>query len=125
MSWQDFINVLGADRYAAHALCLSNDPIVMTLFAAANLATFASYLIIGITLAVYTIHVLSLVVVARRLFSTFCIMCGLHHLCEVLTLFAGIYRIELMVDMVMAAASAVTAIMTVAIVAGRHNLARS
>lgn len=110
--WTWILDVLGADRYNAHSICLTNDPIIMTLFAASHLATFASYMVIGLTLVIYANRIISMSSRVRALYGTFILLCGGAHLCEVFTLFSGVYRLELMFDTAMAAVSVMTAIFT-------------
>lgn len=110
--WSAFIDLLGGDRYSAHAICLSNDRIVMTLFAAANLLTAVSYFCMGMCLMIYASRIIRISKQAKFLFGAFIVSCSLHHACQVLTLFAGVYRLELIVDMLMAGISAGTAVYT-------------
>lgn len=105
-------DILGADRYAAHSICLTNDPVIMTVFLAGDVVTSISYFIMGTAFYVYRARIVAMSPEARGLYGAFIVLCGLSHAAKSLTLFVGIYRLEAMVVMAMAAVSAATAAMT-------------
>ncbi|GGC71026.1 hypothetical protein [Chelatococcus reniformis] len=113
MTWQDILNALGADRYQQHALCLTGDPVILTLYVASDLTTWLAYFAIGLTLLFRTVNFIDLGSSALiRLFGAFIFLCGLSHLTMVLTLFWGIYWLDVAVRAAMASVSAVTAVYT-------------
>lgn len=99
----------GANIFYAHAICLTNDPILMTLYVAGDLTTFASYMVIGGTLLVHRVHTMRFTTAALVLYGAFIALCGLSHLTKTLTLFVGMYRLDILVVAAMASVSAVTA----------------
>lgn len=111
LTW--FADVLGADRYYQHALCLTNDGVILILYVAADVTTFLSYFTIGTVLLSQKRHILELSPTALSMYGAFIFLCGLSHLTETLTLFWGIYRLDVLVSFAMAAVSAVTAAFTV------------
>lgn len=110
MTWQGLADMLGAAQYQQHAICLTNDPILMILYVAADLTTWVAYSVIGLALLVKRAEKITLSPAARGMFGAFIFLCGLSHLTMVLTLFVGVYRLDIMVRVVMAAVSAVTAV---------------
>jgi hypothetical protein len=114
MDWLTWLaDALGASRYAQHALCLTNDPLLMILYVAGDLTTFLAYFVIGLVLISKKRHILELSPTALAMYGAFIFLCGLSHLTETLTLFTGIYRLDVMVTAAMASVSAVTAAYTV------------
>jgi hypothetical protein len=105
--------ILGDQRYLAHSICLTNDPLIMTVFAASNLATWVAYFTIGITLFVKRAKVFKLRPGSTVLYGLFIFLCGLNHLTETITLFWGVYFLDVGVKMAMAGVSVVTAVYTV------------
>ena len=112
-TWQWLSEVSGATIYYAHSICITSDPVLMALYVAADMTTYLSYMVIGITLLVYRVSTIRMSRAALTLYGAFIFLCGLSHLTKTLTLFAGIYRIDIMVVALMAAVSAVTAVLTV------------
>lgn len=110
--WQDFLNALGADVYSAHSLCLTNDPSLIALYVMGHLVTWGSYFVIGLALLAKRRHVFALNSRATLLFGGFILLCGLFHLAHTITLFLGVYRLEVAIMIVVATISAVTAVHT-------------
>lgn len=110
---QDVLNALGADRYMQHAICLTNDPSMLLLYISGDLVTAWSYFTIGAVLFLSGAPPSNLRPSMKLLFGAFIALCGLSHLTETLTLFWGIYRLDVMVTAAMAGVSATTAIITV------------
>lgn len=121
--WVEVLDLLGASRYAQHAICLTNDPLIMTVFVAGDLVTFASYFTIGLTLMLYHNRVVKFTGQARLLYGAFIFLCGLSHLTETLTMFVGIYRLDVVVTAAMAGVSAATAIVTASEMSGAPRTA--
>lgn len=113
MTWADIANFFGADRYSQHSICLANDPIALILYVAADLTTWASYFAIGLTLLLKQARGIAFSRTALMLFGAFIFLCGLSHFTMVLTLFWGVYYLDIMVRALMAAVSAVTAVFVV------------
>jgi len=113
----DFLNTLadwlGAGRYSAHSLCLTNDPLVMAIFLFGDVITGTSYFIMGLSLMIYQARIVRLSPTAFWMFGAFIFLCGAEHFAKSLTLFVGVYRLEAFVTAAMAAVSAVTAMLTI------------
>lgn len=123
--WNWLVDALGSSRYSAHSSCLNNDPVILLLYVVSNLTTAASYVSIGLTLYWSRTATLSFSPVTRALFGAFIFLCGFSHFIETLTLFTGIYRLDVIVTGAMAAVSAATAITTFNDVTGRTIRAKS
>jgi hypothetical protein len=113
VTWSDILNFLGAERYTQHSICLSNDPIALILYTGSDLTTFFSYFVIGGTLLIKQAKGIAFSPAALSLFGAFIFLCGLSHLTMVLTLYEGVYYLDIMVRALMAAVSAVTAVFVV------------
>lgn len=112
--WSDILNFLGAERYSQHAICLTNDPVMIFLYVMSDLTTFVSYFAIGLSLLLATQVPPERVRPSMRLlFGAFIFLCGLSHLTSVVTLFSGVYRLDILVRAAMAAVSVVTAVTVV------------
>lgn len=112
--WTDILNFLGAERYSQHAICLTNDPLMIFLYVMSDLTTFFSYFAIGLSLLLATRVPPERVRPSMRLlFGAFIFLCGLSHLTSVVTLFSGVYRLDILVRAAMAAVSIVTAVTVV------------
>ena len=113
-AWTQLADVLGADVYAAHSLCLSNDWWLINLYIAANSVVFLSYTVIaGVLSWTFLVDKAIRINLTGRpgvLFAAFIFCCGCTHCSEVLLLFAGVYRLDIMVVVVTAVVSAVTAL---------------
>jgi cell division protein FtsW (lipid II flippase) len=110
----DILNFFGAERYSQHSICLTNDPLMIFLYVLSDLSTFASYVAIGVSLLfVSRVPPTRIRPPMRLLFGAFIFLCGLSHLTSVITLFAGVYRLDVLVRAAMAAVSVVTAISVV------------
>lgn len=113
----DFLTTIadffGADRYSAHSICLTNDPVILTLYVWGDLTTFISYFAIGLALLLGDPVESSRRPVMKALFGSFIVLCGLSHLTKTVTIFTGIYRLDVAVVFAMAAVSAVTATMLI------------
>lgn len=112
MTWTDVANFFGADRYQQHAICLTNDPILMILYVAADMATAVSYFVIGLTLLFKQAKGIAFSPAALKLFGAFIFLCGASHATMTLTLFSGMYRLDVLVRVAMAAVSSATAVFT-------------
>lgn len=103
---QAILDALGAASYAAHSICLTNDPVLIWLYAVHNLMIWASYAIIA---------VLNFLTKGRLAgpgyigFSAFIAWCGATHLTGTATLFWGVYRLDVVVVVATAWISASTA----------------
>jgi hypothetical protein len=120
-AWSWLYDASGADFYAAHSLCLTNDPIIMTLYAACDLTIFCSYVMIGITLLVYRRYTMRFSTQALFLYGSFIFLCGLTHLSKVGLLFVGAYRFDVVILAMTAGVSAVTASYTIVNLHDAHD----
>lgn len=112
--WNDVLNFFGAERYSQHAICLTNDPLMIFLYVLADLSTFAAYFAIGISLLfIKQVPKTRIRPSMRILFGGFIFLCGLSHLTSVVTLFSGVYRLDILIRAAMAAVSVMTAGMVV------------
>lgn len=111
MTFDDILNILGAERYMAHSLCLTNDPPIMVLYIMSDGATWLAYMIIGTAwlLDPNALDVAKMRPATRILFGAFIFLCGMSHFTMILTLFSGVYRLDVMVRVLMGAVSTVTA----------------
>lgn len=111
--WQWLGHILGADSFYGHAVCLTNDATIITLYLIGDLSIWLSYTVIGGSLAItFTGGAMRLTRAATILFGTFIFLCGLSHLTKSATLFAGVYFLDLGVVMATAAVSVLTASFT-------------
>lgn len=95
----------GASIYAAHSICLTNDPVLKTLYVAGHMTTALSYFVIGATLFYYRVSTIRMSQGALTLYGTFIGLCGLNHTTITATMFWGIYRLDIIVVGLMAAVS--------------------
>lgn len=114
----EIADLFGASRYAAHSLCLSSDPSVISLYVVADLTIMFSYLVIG---GILVANRSSVVRFLRFIFfdppslfffGAFILLCGLSHGTMVLTLYYGVYYLDLFVRCATAGVSAATAYRT-------------
>jgi hypothetical protein len=125
MSWLSTIAAwLGAERYSQHAICLTNDTVMIILYTASELMIFFSYFWMGGVLAMYYLNIVAISAPTRLLYGAFIILCGLTHLMGTVVLFTGVYRLDIMVNVATAAVSLATAIMTTKEVMGRPEPSR-
>jgi hypothetical protein len=112
--WNNILNFFGAERYSQHAICLTNDPLMIFLYVLADLSTFAAYFAIGISLIfIKQVPRTRIRPSMRLLFGAFIFLCGLSHLTSVVTLFTGVYRLDILIRAAMAAVSVITAGMVI------------
>lgn len=109
MMFERMLNLMGAERYVQHSICLTNDPLLITLYIAGDTVTAISYFILGSLLLISTTTPIHIRPALRPLFGLFIFICGLSHFTEVTTLFWGIYRLDVFVTAIMSAVSGVTA----------------
>ncbi|RZN13910.1 hypothetical protein [Bradyrhizobium sp. Leo121] len=110
--WVQLADALGADRYSQHAICLTNDPVIVFLSVSADLVTAGSYFAIGLSLLYHRTRTVEFSALARGLYGAFIFLCGLSHASEVLTMFSGVYRLDVAISAAMAIVSALTAVLT-------------
>ena len=103
------LSALGADRYYPHAICLSYDPLMLSAYSIINLIIWASYMVIGAALLIYRLHRIRITRLSFNLFAAFIILCGLTHLTDAVTLYSGLYRLDLLARIATAVVSAATA----------------
>ncbi len=96
MTMADIASMFGAGRYAEHAICLTNDPIMVWSYVTSDLVIWMSYMVIAGTLIWQRAHQVSMAPVSFSLFAAFIALCGITHLTDVLVIFSGVYRLDLM-----------------------------
>jgi hypothetical protein len=101
--------LFGAGLYAAHAVCLTGDPLMIALFILTHVVTTASYGLIGGVLVLDQAAAIRAMVRHRLAFGTFIGLCGLSHATEALTFYSAVYRLEALVMAATASVSAMTA----------------
>ena len=116
--WVQLADALGADRYSQHAICLTNDPVIIFVSVSGDLVTAVSYFVIGLSLLYYRTRGFEFSAPARGLYGAFIFLCGLSHASEVLTMFTGVYRLDVAITTAMAIVSALTAVLTLGEVRG-------
>ena len=106
-------NFLGAERYTQHAICLTNDPLMIALYTISEFITMISYFILGGGLAYSYKRGISFSSQTKFLFGAFIFLCGLQHGTSLLTLYVGVYRLDIIVKCLTAAVSIATAITSI------------
>ena len=106
------LEFLGAERYSQHAICLTNDPLMIGLYTISDLTVFVSYITIGTVLILARQKNITPQPIAFSLFASFILACGFTHLTKTLTLFTGVYRLDVMVVVATATISLFTALYT-------------
>lgn len=107
---QYLLDFWGAERYSQHSICLTNDPLMIWTYTIADLTIFVSYFTISAVLVLS--RRLRPEPVTFALFASFIMACGLSHLTKTLTLFTGVYRLDVLVVVATASISAFTALFT-------------
>lgn len=103
------LQALGAGSYLAHSLCLTNDPVLIGLYVFHDMLIFVSYMVIS-TLNFLTKGSLSGPSYVG--FSAFILFCGISHLTKTMVIYAGVYRLDVMMVVATGWISATTAIYT-------------
>lgn len=112
-------NLFGATRYLAHSICLSNDPFIIPIFVISDGGIgFAYYIIAGVLYYTYLkkARVIRLVLIILndrtflKLFFFFIMCCGITHHTMLLTLWYGVYYLDVFARFVTFIASGGTAI---------------
>jgi hypothetical protein len=110
--WRWLYDVTGAGIYYQHAVCLTNDPIIMTLYIAGDLSIWLAYMVIGVCLFLAREQTMRFSTQALLLYAAFIFLCGLSHLTKTMMLFVGAYRIDVVVVAMTASVSMMTAVLT-------------
>lgn len=100
------LDALGASSYAAHSICLTNDRLMIWLYAVHNGMIFASYMVLAAVTFLSRGAVSGASYVA---FAVFIASCGLTHLTSVAVLYLGVYRLDVAIVVATAWISATTA----------------
>lgn len=111
LSW--LAGFLGSDSYYQHAICLTNDPVMIALYVCGDMSIFLSYFVIGITLGLQRVWKMRPKPPAFMLYAVFIFMCGVSHASKTLTIFSGLYRLDIMIVAITASVSIVAAVYTV------------
>ena len=107
--WTTIANFFGANIYAQHSVCLTADPAIMTLYVASDLSTWLAYFVLAGCLLIRRNRSFHLNSTATLMFGAFIGLCGLTHLTMTLTLFVGVYRLDVLMRAATAGVSVVTA----------------
>lgn len=115
-------DLFGATRYLAHSICLTNDPIIIPIFIVSDGGIgIAYYVIAGILYFCYLnkARVIKLVLIILndrvflKLFFLFIMCCGVTHHTMLLTLWYGVYYLDVFARFVTLVVSVGTAIRVV------------
>lgn len=114
MTWIEWLaEILGADQYDRHSLCLTNDPLLIGVYTVSDLTIWLSYIVIGTGLIICRQRGITPRPVAFDLFASFILGCGMTHFTKTITLYTGVYRLDIMIVIATAVVSAFTAVYTV------------
>ena len=106
-------DLFGADRFAAHSLCLSSDPVVIWAYDLTNLAIAWSYGAIALTFVLNGRDVLHFIrfifyrPASIWVYALFIAFCGIGHGTMSLTMHLGVYYLDLLVNFATAGVSVV------------------
>jgi len=105
-NWLTWIaDVLGAQRYDQHSICLTNDPLLIGIYTTSDFTIWLSYMMIGASLVVGRRRGIVPRPIAFDLFAAFIISCGFTHATKLVTLYTGIYRLDVLVNLATAVIS--------------------
>jgi hypothetical protein len=107
--WQEILDFFGAERYSQHSICLTNDSLMIFLYVASDLTIFAAYFVIGIAMMMTGRLPSTTLPYRRTIFGMFIFLCGLTHLTDVMVLFSGVYRFDILVRAATAGVSVMAA----------------
>src|SRR5690349_7622157 len=111
LAWPGLIRNLFAANFMPHIFCLSQEPSLVSLYVAANLAIGLSYVAISLTLVFFVVKKRGLPFHWMFLaFGLFIIACGATHFMDVLTLWNPVYWLAGSVSLITAVASVTTAV---------------
>ena len=104
------LELLGADRYLPHAICLTNEPWLISVYMAAHGVTMWAYLTIGWVFMVLDRNPFNQPHL-KKLTGAFIVSCGVQHGTMAATYIWGIYRLDVMMVVAMAVISAIVAVL--------------
>ena len=113
MNWNDTLDVLGASRYMAQSNALTGDPIAIFMYTMAYMSSGAAFLTIGLSLLLFRglPSPMRTRPRMRYLFAAMFIMAFAAQITGMLTIFSGVYRLDIIVRAALAAVATVTAIL--------------
>jgi PAS domain S-box-containing protein len=112
LAWPGLIRNLSAANFMPHIYCLSQEPSLVSLYVASNLAIGLSYVAISLTLVFFVVKKRGLPFHWMFLaFGLFIIACGATHFMDVLTLWNPVYWLAGSVSLITAVASVATAVL--------------
>ncbi len=112
LAWPGLIRNLFAANFMPHVYCLSQEPSLVSLYVASNLAIGLSYVAISLTLVFFVVKKRGLPFHWMFLsFGLFIIACGATHFMDVLTLWHPVYWLAGSVGLITAVASVMTAVL--------------
>jgi two-component system NtrC family sensor kinase len=118
----------GASRYAAHSICLSSDQALVNLYVLSDGVIALSYYIIGGILIANRASVVRFLrfiffdPTMLTLFGLFIVFCASTHVTMLLTLYFGVYYLDLFAKLATAGISAATAYRTIIAFYVEHKL---
>jgi hypothetical protein len=104
--------LFGAGRYLPVGFCLTNDQLLIMLYSISEFITFVSYFVLGLSLINTYKWGVALSPSVKLLFGMFIFLCAMQHLTSLLTLYIGVYIIDLLMKVATAMVAAVTAVTT-------------
>lgn len=107
--WTAIADFFGAERYSQHSICLTNDPLMIGAYTIGDLVIWLSYTVIAGALVICRRRGITPRPLAFDLFASFIVLCGLSHLVKTVTLYTGVYRLDVLVVIATAGISAVSA----------------
>lgn len=119
------VEILGGDYYDSHSICLIGDPLMLFLYTVSDFSIFSSYLVISVTLWIGRNLKIQGRPLMAMLFAAFILSCGMTHASDVLTLYVGLYRLDIMIRIATAVISSWAAICTVMELANAIRIDRS
>jgi PAS domain S-box-containing protein len=112
LAWPGLVRNLFAANFMPHVYCLSQEPSLVSLYVASNLAIGLSYVAISLTLVFFVVKKRGLPFHWMFLaFGLFIIACGATHFMDVLTLWTPVYWLAGSVSLITAVASVMTAVL--------------
>jgi hypothetical protein len=105
----DLLSVLGSTEFYPHAICLDWDPLMLWTYSMVDMTIWASYMAIGTALVSFRGRGVPMDRLSLDFLSAFITLCGFTHLTDVVILFVGLYRLDLIVRIATALVSSAAA----------------
>lgn len=112
----DWLDILGADRYTPWSVCLADDTATVFFYTLTNTLAMISYIIIGVVMFLQYLTHDTTPAMDRRplalLYAAFIFLCGLSRFTQTLTLHLGVYRLDILISSFMTGIALAAAIFT-------------